>query len=82
VARNLITIRKIKSPSLASLGFICYREFTKVILLEQIERQKNDENDHKQAYFVQLLTRLRNGVNDEKPIDEWKFLLQQKLTPV
>jgi hypothetical protein len=69
------------TESLASLGFICYREFKIVILLEQIERQKNDENDPKQAYFVKLLSRLQNGINDEQTADDWKFLLQQKITP-
>jgi hypothetical protein len=70
------------TESLASLGFICYREFNKMVLLEQIERQKNDENDPKQEYFVQLLSRLRNGISDEKTVDDWKFLMQQKMTPV
>ena len=37
-------------------------------------------NDPDQQKFIQLLPRIRNAVNDENTINDWKFLLKNEYT--
>jgi hypothetical protein len=37
---------------LSAHGLLCYQQFNHAIKLEQVERQKNNENDHYQGYFI------------------------------
>jgi ATP-dependent DNA helicase PIF1 len=68
--------------ALSAHGLLCYQQFTNAIRLEQVERQKNLDNDPEQAYFLDLLTRARNGMKDKNFIEsDWKFLLRNKKTP-
>jgi hypothetical protein len=38
------------------------------------------KNDPDQQTFIQLLPRIRNAVNDENTINDWKFLLKNEYT--
>ena len=48
---------------LSSHGLQYYKMFQKDVLLEQVERQKNNDNDENQAYFMDPLLRARNTMN-------------------
>ena len=68
---------------LSSHGFNCYKQFQYAICLQVSERQKNNENDPEQKYFIELLKRLRYGmINDEQTYHDWKFLLKNQVTPL
>ena len=50
--------------SISAHGLMCYQQFVHAIKLDQVERQKNSDNDPKQAYFLDLLMRAREGMTD------------------
>jgi ATP-dependent DNA helicase PIF1 len=63
-------------------GLNCYKQFENAIALQVSQRQTNETNDPDQEYFIQLLKRLREGmIDDEKTLEDWKFLLKNKVTP-
>ena len=65
--------------NIASHGLNLYKQFNESICLEVVERQKNLNNDPDQDFFISLLTRARNGMNDPKFIEkDWEFLLRNK----
>ena len=43
-----------------------------------VRQALNDDED--QNKFIELLPRIRNAVNDEKTIEDWKFLLKNEYT--
>ena len=62
-------------------GLTCYLQFDKAICLQVSQRQRNDDEDANQEYFIQLLKRLREGMIDQKKTyDDWKFLLRNVVT--
>ena len=63
-------------------GLNCYKQFENAICLEVSQRQTNETNDPDQAYFIELLKRMRDGMTDDKQtIVDWKFILKNKVTP-
>jgi hypothetical protein len=62
-----------KSPE----GLAIYKSFKYAIKLTVCVRQQIDNNPDQQK-FIQLLPRIRSGVNDEKTIDDWKLLLKNE----
>ena len=63
-------------------GLLCYKQFNLAIKLEQVERQKNNNQDINQQYFIDLLMRARDGMTNWSFLDaDWKFLLNNKNTP-
>ncbi len=57
--------------TLSIAGYIAYRKFKIVITLEAMMRQQNIENDPRQAHFIDLLPRLRDGTSTEA---DWELL--------
>ena len=57
-----------------------YKAFSVIVKLEVCVRQGVDCNDPDQLKFIELLPRIRNAVNDERTIDDWKFLLKNEYT--
>ncbi len=53
-------------------GYLAYQQFDKVIVLESVMRQTNEDNDPQQAHFIELLPRLRNG---ESTKEDWELLI-------
>jgi hypothetical protein len=49
--------------SMAIGGYVAYQKFDAVITLEALMRQNNPLNDSRQAHFIELLPRLRNGTS-------------------
>ena len=61
-------------------GFATYRLFDVVVRLEVCVRQDLITNDLDQMKFIELLPRIRNAQNDEKTVEDWKFLLKNEYT--
>ncbi|CAF0924316.1 unnamed protein product [Brachionus calyciflorus] len=59
----------------------CYQQFHKAICLKTIVRQLSNDYDLDQKKFIEISERLRNGVNDDKTIEDWKFLLKREIKP-
>lgn len=57
--------------NISQTGFKAYQQFKIVITLEAVMRQQNLDNDAKQAQFIDLLPRLRDGTST---IADWKLL--------
>ena len=55
-------------------GFVAYKQFKLVVMLEAVMRQTNDDNDLDQARFMELIPRLRNG---ESTIDDYNTLIKR-----
>ncbi|RNA33424.1 ATP-dependent DNA helicase PIF1, partial [Brachionus plicatilis] len=66
---------------LTTQAYSNYLKFDKVICLEKTVRQQNLDNDPDQEYFLKLLPRIRDGVFDDKSINDWKFLLKREVKP-
>jgi len=66
---------------LQTAGFEVYQHFKVAITLNQCHRQQNLDNDTDQSTFINVLGRLRDGVFDEKSIEDWKFLLKNQVSP-
>ena len=66
-------------PPKSTEGLAIYKSFKYAIKLTVSVRQQanNDPDQHK---FIQLLPRIRNAVNDENTINDWKFLLKNEYT--
>ena len=63
-------------------GLNSYKQFEAAICLQVTQRQRNDDRDPEQEYFIALLKRLRDGMLDDKQtIEDWKFLLKYKVQP-
>ena len=70
------------TTTLAAHGLNCYKQFVHAICLNKCERQQNLNNDSRQEYFIQFLSRLRDGLlDDKKTYEDWQFLLQNVVTP-
>ena len=54
------------TTTLAAHGLNCYKQFVHAICLNKCERQQNLNNDSRQEYFIQFLSRLRDGLLDDK----------------
>ncbi|CAF1035540.1 unnamed protein product [Brachionus calyciflorus] len=63
-------------------GYEAYKQFDKAFWLKVMIRQQSLDSDIGQLKFIELLERLRNGVNDDKTMDDWKFLLKRQLQPL
>ncbi|CAF0956150.1 unnamed protein product [Brachionus calyciflorus] len=63
-------------------GYEADKQFDKAIWLKVMMRQQSLDSDIDQLKFLELLERLRNGVNDDKTIDDWKFLLKRQVQPI
>jgi hypothetical protein len=59
------------NSTMAIGGYTAYQKFTTVITLEALMRQENPLNDQRQAQFISLLPRLRNGTST---IEDFKLL--------
>jgi hypothetical protein len=57
--------------TLTTGGFLAYKKFDMVIKLEALMRQNNQLNDPRQALFIDLLPRLRNGTST---IEDYELL--------
>lgn len=64
-----------KSPE----GLALYKAFNYAVKLNVCVRQQID-NDPNQQYFINLLPRIRNAVNDQNTINDWCFLLKNEFT--
>jgi hypothetical protein len=62
-------------------GYDCYLQFNFVIFLDVSVRQQNLNNDPDQEQFIRVLARLRDGINDEETVNDWKFLLKRIVKP-
>ena len=63
---------------LASRGLNGYKQFKTAVCLEVSQRQQNNDNDADQENFMNLLSRLRDGMtNKEQNILDWQFLLKK-----
>lgn len=49
--------------------------------MKTIVRQQSNDDDLDQKKFIEILQRIRNGVNDDKTIEDWKFLLKREIKP-
>ena len=70
------------SSNLALQGYKCYQEFRTIIQLEVSVRQQNIDNNPDQEEFIKLLLRLRNRVDNDQTVEDWKFILKRKITPL
>ena len=67
---------------LASQGLNSYKQFKTAVYLEvsQRQRQQNNDNDADQENFMNLLSRLRDGMtNKEQNILDWQFLFKKQV---
>ena len=58
---NIIHIRVMPTKT-ASHGLNCYKQIKNVVRLEVSQRQKNDDLDRDQKYFMELLLLARDGM--------------------
>jgi ATP-dependent DNA helicase PIF1 len=62
-------------------GLTAYMQFDKAICLQVSQRQRNENQDPDQEYFIQMLKRLRDGMTDDnRTLEDWKFLLRNSVT--
>jgi len=53
-------------------GYLAYKQFEIVVMLESVMRQQNIENDPLQAQFIDLIPRIRNG---ESTLADYELLM-------
>ena len=61
-------------------GLSTYHLFKVVVKLQVCVRQDRNTDDPDQLKFIALLPRIRNAINDENTINDWKFLLKNEYT--
>jgi len=54
---------------MAQGGYLAYKEFKHVVILESVMRQQNSEKDPIQAHFMELIPRIRNGESTQEDYD-------------
>jgi hypothetical protein len=52
-----------------------------VIFLDKSVRQQNLKNDPDQERFINVLSRIRDGLNEDETENDWKFLLKRLVKP-